>query len=276
MNVPNRQELTILKDLTYAEPDGIPLALDLYLPATRQPPPLVIWIHGGGWREGSKARPPIMRLTEYGFALASISYRFTQQAIFPAQIHDCKGAVRWLRAHQHHFGYDAEWIAAVGASSGGHLAMLLGNTPGHALLEGDVGGNESESAQVQCVVSYFAPTDFVLRGKTQPEIAYSERSGSYALLGGVQTGRVATDLEVSASPVQYVSRKSPPLLLFHGEADELVLMDQSERMADEYRKHGLPVQFVRVPGGGHGGAVFFCGEYFDRLLKFLRDGYRMR
>jgi dipeptidyl aminopeptidase/acylaminoacyl peptidase len=115
----------------------------------------------------------------------------------------------------------------------------------------------------------------VLRGKTQPEIAYSEKSGSYALLGGVQTGRVASDLEISASPVRYVSRESPPLLLFHGDADELVLIDQSERMVEEYRKFGLPVQFVRVAGGGHGGAIFFWGEYFDRLLRFLRDSHRL-
>jgi acetyl esterase/lipase len=273
VSMPNHA-VTILRDLVFAETDGMPLGLDLYLPATTQPPPLVVWIHGGGWREGSKARPPVARLTEHGFALASISYRLTQQAIFPAQIHDCKAAVRWLRAHQHHFGYDAQWLAAVGGSSGGQLAMLLGTSHGVADLEGELGEDGDQSSQVQAVVSYFGPSDFVLRGRTQPEIAYTEKSGSFALLGGITHGRVLPELEVAASPIHYVSPESPPLLLYHGEADELVRIDQSEAMFDAYRRLGLPVQLVRIPTGGHGGAIFFWGEQFETLRRFLTESHQ--
>jgi acetyl esterase/lipase len=265
----SNSSLTILRDLTFAEPDGQPLTLDLYLPATSAPPPLVLWIHGGGWRKGSKSRPPVARLTEHGFALACISYRLTHQAIFPAQIHDCKAAVRWLRGHEHHFGYDARWLAAVGGSSGGHLAMLLGTSHGVAALESSLGEHLHQSTEVQATVSYFGPSDFVLRGQTQPEIAYTEKSGSFALLGGLMHGGVLPELEMLASPSQYVSPESAPLLLFHGEADKLVLIDQSERMLERYQRVGRPAELVRVPGGGHGGAIYFWGENFATLRRFL-------
>ncbi len=262
---------TIHRDLLFADADGVPLKLDLYIPSADRPPPLVMWIHGGGWRSGSKAKPLIRSLTSDGFALASISYRFTQQAIFPAQIHDCKGAVRWLRAHQTDYGYDARWLGVVGCSSGGHLAMLLGTSGGMPALEGDVGGNVAESSRVQTIVSHFGPSDFVLRGQTQPEIAYNEQSGSFALLGGVRLGQVQSALEVAASPVTYVSADSPPLLVFHGTDDQLVLLNQSERIVAAYRQADRPAQLVVVPGAGHGGAVFYWGEHLDTLRGFLRS-----
>lgn len=262
--------LTVLRDLVFAEVNDCSLALDLYLPICSPPPPLVVWIHGGGWREGSKARPPIARITDFGFALASISYRLTQQAIFPAQIHDCKAAIRWLRATAHLFGYDPTWIAAVGGSSGGHLAMLLGTTTNVLALEGNIGGNLASSSQVQAVASYFGPSDFVLRGQTQPEIAYTAKSGSFALLGGVLHGHVLPDLERQASPACYVTETSPPLLLFHGDADELVRLDQSERIHALYKAAGRDSELVLVPGGEHGGAIYFWGSYFEKLCLFLK------
>ncbi len=257
------------RDLVFASVDGIRLTLDLIIPRSDRKPPLLIWIHGGGWRTGSKAKPPIRRLISEGFALASISHRFTQQAIFPAQIHDCKGAVRWLRAHQNEYGYDARWIGAVGSSSGGHLAMLLGTSGGVEELEGDVGHCTSESSKVQCVVSHFGPADFRLRGRTQPDIAYTEKSGSFAMLGGMRYGKVLPELEVAASPVTYVSDDSPPILLFHGTNDQFVLFDQSECMVRAYEQVGRPAQLVAVPGAGHGGTVFYWGEHFDTMRDFL-------
>ncbi|WP_372718434.1 alpha/beta hydrolase fold domain-containing protein [Novipirellula sp.] len=263
------RDLTVHRDLVFADPDGQPLKLDLYLPASASKAPLVIWIHGGGWRAGSKAKPPIRKLTEHGYALASISYRFTDTAIFPAQVHDCKAAVRWLRANAERYGYNGDWIAVAGSSAGGYLALMLGVTNGVATLEGTLGGHPEQSSAVQAVVDYFGPSDFVLRGKTQPERAYTEKSGSFALLGGLRDGKVIQELEKAASPAHYVSSDDPPLLVFHGTQDEVVRMDQSEHIVIRYRDAGLSAKLVTVPAAGHGGVRFFRDPHFATLLTFL-------
>lgn len=274
--IADETEMTkIHRDLVFATVDHHELKLDLYLPeqvtGRADPPPLVVWIHGGGWRNGSKAKPPVRKLTECGYALASISYRFTDRAIFPAQIHDCKAAIRWLRAHGSQYGYDASWVAVAGSSAGGHLALLLGTSAEVAELEGDLGDATEESSRVQAVIDYYGPSDFVLRGKTQPDRAYTEKSGSFALLGGVRTGKVDPALEANASPSHYVGAGDPPLLIFHGTDDETVLMDQSERILSLYHEHDLAAELVVVQDAGHGGTKFYWGENFDRVQDFLNQ-----
>jgi acetyl esterase/lipase len=269
-SAPTQEMVTLHRDIEFATVDSHSLKLDLYVPQTSSRPPMVVWIHGGGWRGGSKNKTPLKNLTEHGFAVASISYRFTDRAIFPAQIYDCKGAIRWLRAHAEEYRYDASWLAVAGSSAGGHLALLLGTSGGVAELEGDVGGHLDQSSVVQAVIDYFGPSDFVLRAKTQPERAYTELSGSFALLGGVKSGAVDKQLEVTASPVHYVTPQDPPLLVFQGTADETVLPDQSERIVAAYREHGLQAELVLVEGAKHGGAVYFSGNNFDRAVEFLK------
>lgn len=261
----------IFKDVVYAELSDQSLKLDLYLPELKKNAPLVVWIHGGGWRRGSRNNLPVKSITQHGFALASISYRFTDKAIFPAQIHDCKGAVRWLRANADRYGYNKDWIAAAGSSAGGHLALLMGTSGGVAELEGNVGGNLQHSSSVQAVIDYFGPSDFVLRGETQPERAYTDKSGSFALMGGVQGKRLDQEIEKFASPVSYVTADDPPLLIFHGSSDRTVLMDQSERIAKLYADAGLSVELVVLEGAGHGGSAFFQKEHFNRLKQFLES-----
>ena len=135
------ENATTLRDLTYAVQDDKPLTLDLYLPPGTGPHPLVVWVHGGAWYEGSKEHCPAVPLTGRGYAVASINYRLSREALFPAQIHDCKGAIRWLRAHAIGYGLDAGRIGAWGESAGGHLVALLGTSGDIAELEGTVGGN---------------------------------------------------------------------------------------------------------------------------------------
>ncbi len=261
------------RDIVFAEVDGHRLKLDLYLPSGLEEAPLVVWIHGGGWRAGSKNKVPILDLTKRGYAVASISYRFTTNAIFPAQIHDCKAAVRWLRANAGKYDYDADWIAVAGSSAGGHLALLMG-VSGHVKeLEGNVGDHADQSSAVQAVIDYFGPSDFVLRGKTQPERAYTEKSGSFALLGGVKNGKVDPEAEKLASPAHYVSEDDPPLLIFHGKVDSTVLLDQSEHIAKLYEKAGLKARLVILEKAGHGGRQFFTGDHFESARMFL-DSYR--
>lgn len=267
----------IIRNIEYATVDDQQLMLDLFLPegSGSEKPPLLVWIHGGGWRAGSRAKPPVRRLAEDGIAIASISYRFTDVAIFPAQIHDCKGAIRWLRANAEEYGYDDGRIAVGGSSAGGHLALLVGTTAGVKELEGTVGGNEQFSSSVLAVVDYFGPSDFLLRGRTQPEMAYSEKAGSFALLGGLQPGASSVDkrLEKTASPSHWVGKGDPPLLMLHGTKDTRVLMDQSERMLDHYKEFDLEAELIRVKDAGHGGMEFFLGENYQRVREFLKDSF---
>ena len=260
----------VTRDLVFADIDGQKLKLDLYLPDTKEPAPLVVWIHGGGWRAGSKNKVPLVEVTKHGFAIASISYRFTDTSIFPAQIHDCKGAVRWLRTNADRLGYNADWIAVAGSSAGGHLALLMGTSGGVKELEGDVGGNIDQSSSVQAVIDYFGPSDFVLRGKTQPIRAYTALSGSFALMGGTIGQRLDSKTEAFASPATYVSADDPPLLIFQGKADSTVLLDQSEHIAKLYADTGLKAQLVVLEKAGHGGKVFFQGENFEHAMQFLK------
>lgn len=125
------------------------------------PLPVVIWVHGGGWETGTKDASPAARLVPYGYAAVSISYRFSQVAPYPAQIHDCKAAVRWVRAHAKEYNFDPDRIGVWGASAGGHLVALLGTTAGEQELEGDVGGNLEQSSAVQAVCDWFGPTDII-------------------------------------------------------------------------------------------------------------------
>lgn len=255
------------EDVVYAEVDGNKLPLRLFIPTDVKNPPLVVYIHGGSWRAGSYKSCELATLTEQGFAVASIEYRFTNVAIFPAQIHDCKGAVRWLRANAGKYGYDASRIGVTGTSAGGHLAVLLGTSADVADLEGTVGGNLDQSSRVAAVVDYFGPTDFVLRAKTHPERANAKGSSTFGLLGGPAIEK--TEQAKRASGVTYVSADDPPLLIIHGDQDKSVYLDQSESIRKAYEAARLDVAMILVPGGGHGGKVFFTGENIRRVQEFL-------
>ncbi|MGE3806070.1 MAG: alpha/beta fold hydrolase [Gemmataceae bacterium] len=261
-----------LRDVVFATVDGHELRLDLYLPKDTKNPPLVVFIHGGGWRANSYKRCLTPWLTEHGFAVASIGYRLSDKAIFPAQIHDCKAGVRWLRAHAKEYGYDATRIGVAGTSAGGHLALLLGTTAGDEKLEGSVGGNLDQSSRVQAIVDFYGPSDFVLRAKNQPSRGDAPGSPVRLLLGEPPSKNL--ELAKSASPAYHVSKDDPPLLILHGDKDGKVLLDQSERMVAEYRKAGLSVTLEVLPGAGHGGAAFFTPEYRKKVASFLMEQLR--
>ena len=253
-----------IRNIEYARVQDVSLKLDLYLPgpgggeapaASRAP--VVIWIHGGGWSAGNKNSCPAALLVPAGFAAVSINYRLTQLAPFPAQIHDCKGAVRWGRAHAAEYGLDPDHIGIWGASAGGHLAALLGTTAGDKDLEGDVGGNLDRSSQVQAVCDWFGPSDIVklahaddpAPAEIHPNAAINAAVG---LLDRLVGGPVREHLDVArqASPAAHVSKGDPPFLIMHGDKDDLVPLSQSELLTAALHEAGVDATMHIVKGAG--------------------------
>ncbi len=264
--------VTIKPDLVYATADGASLKLDLYLPsATRGPMPLVIWVHGGGWMNGDKlmaAAVPLMPLLlKDGIAVASINYRFSREALFPAQLYDCKAAVRWLRANASTYGIDPNKIAAAGDSAGGHLVALLGTTIDRPELEGDE-GNPGVSSRVTAVCDFFGPTDFADWNKGNPNpAAFENPDDPIAKLIG---GTIADHLHQAraASPITYVSAKACPFYILHGNTDTVVPLAQSEMLYQALQKVGVPSSLYVVHGEGH---EFKSPEAFQQAFAFLKQ-----
>lgn len=256
-------------DLIYADAGPRELMIDLFVPAGIEKPPLLVFIHGGGWVSGSRKRFGMKWLIDHGFAVASIDYRLSKEATFPAQIHDCKAAVRWLRAHADEYGYDASRIAAIGVSAGGHLAMLLGVTGGVDELEGTVGDHPEQDSSVQAVVDYFGASDFILRAEHQPEKTDNSNGVVYRLLGGA-VGK-NPDLAKQASAAWHVTAEDPPLYILHGEKDTVVFPRQAVRMAEAYEDAGLDVIIEIIPEAGHGTKKMHTPERKAKIISFLKQ-----
>lgn len=256
-----------IKDLEYGKAADRPMRLDLYVPEKADKPlPLIIWIHGGAWLAGSKDNPsPALRYTSQGYAVAQVGYRLSQEAIFPAQVHDCKAAVRWLRANASKYNLDPEKFIAWGASAGGHLVALLGVSGGVAELEGEVNDLKT-SSRVQGVIDWFGPTDFLRIGDAERDRAHNEPNSPESKLIGV--GILENkDKAAKASPITYVSKDAPPFLIMHGDRDLTVPYTQSEFFEDALKKAGVDVTLVRMKGAGHG---FGGPEAYAPVEKFLR------
>ncbi len=257
-----------VKDVVYATVDGKALGLDLYLPAGTRNPALLVWVHGGGWSAGTKAQYP-KELVEKGFAVASLDFRQATEARFPANVHDIKAAIRFLRARGADYGYRTDRIAIGGASSGAHLAALVGVTNGNQALEGTVGEHPGQSSAVQAIVSYFGASNLAtILAQSTPFGLNVRRPALERLLGALPEN--TRDLAALASPVSHVDRSDPPLLLLHGDQDPQMPINQSHELQGAYEKLGLDVDFDVLHGAAHGGDAFFAGEPLERAVKFLR------
>lgn len=253
--------------------DARALTLDLYLPEQGARPPLLIWIHGGAWLRGDKTQPPVLPFLTQEFALASIQYHFSSEARFPRQIHTCKAAVRWLRAQAGRYGYDGDRIGALGASAGGHLAALLGASNGCAALEGDVGPQRGASSAVQAVVDLFGPTDFLRMLDFDCAIDHAgPDSPEGRLLGGAVADR--PEAAAAANPIRYISPRTCPFLILHGQADDVIPWQQSQLLATALQDRGIRVEFHALPDAGHGGPIFTRNEWARVILDFLRRTLR--
>ena len=254
-------------DVVYATVDGKPLALDIHLPANINSPPLIVWVHGGAWYLYDKKQYP-KSLVDAGFAVASLDFRQSTEARFPAQVYDIKAGIRFLRAKARDYGYRIDRIAIAGASSGGHLAAMVGLTNGTKELEGAIGDYVTESSQVQAIVDYFGASNLTtILAQSTPYGLGVRRPALDKLLGGQP--EAVPDLARLASPVLHVDRNDPPLLLLHGDQDPQMPINQSHELQGAYEKLGLDGQLVVVHGAAHAGAVFYEGEQLKRAVEFL-------
>lgn len=258
-----------INDIQYATADGHALLLDLYLPRGVKQPPLLVWIHGGAWRAGSKASMPLGDLVQHGFAVASVDYRLSPVARFPAQIHDIKAAIRFLRGSADKYGYNADKIGILGSSAGGHLVALMGVTNGTPQLEGDLGDFNQESSRVDAIVDYYGPTNFMTILPQSTPHGLSVRVPALQLLLGDRPEN-KPDLARLASPVYHVDDNDPPLLMIHGDQDPQVPINQSHELHGKYKQHKLDVTFEVVHGGAHGGPQFFDAQRMQLVEDFLR------
>ena len=261
---------TVLSNLVYRKVGGTDLLLDLYLPKDAKGiPPVILCLHGGGWSRGNKKHCPAVMMVKDGYAIASIQYRLTDEAHFPAQIEDCKAAVRWLRANAGKYHFNADRIGVWGHSSGGHLASLLGTSGGVAALEG-TGENASFSSRVQAVCEISGPADLVKMYEevaTASEDTEEQREALEGLLGGSLPAREA--VAVAASPMTYISKDDPPFLIIHGDQDSTVPVSQSRLFAAALKKAGVPVTLDVAVGRGHGAG----GPRFEPEIKAFFDKY---
>jgi acetyl esterase/lipase len=260
------------RNLAYVTKGRTRQKLDLYIPKGAEKAPLMILVHGGAFVEGDKSEEDAAAFVTLGYAVASLNYRYSSDAIFPAQVEDVKAAVRWLRANAGKFGYDPERFGARGSSAGGYLVTMLGVTGGTTKF--DVGENLDVSSRVQAVADRYGPTDFLqmdahrlVPGGDTHDTPDSPES---RLIGGSITAH--PDRVAAANPINYISSDCPPFIIVHGDSDALVPHQQSEILAAALERAGVPVTLYTVKGGGHGGfddrnAEAVVREFFARYLR---------
>ena len=243
-------------DQPYAGNDNPKQKVDLYIPKKRntdKPLPVVALIHGGGWVNGDRlgyAAAAIQFARTGDYAAVAVGYRLTKEAHWPAQIHDCKAAIRWIRAHAKEYNLDPNKIAVMGSSAGGHLSSLIGTSGDVKEIEGDLGPSTTFSSRVQCVVNLCGPQDFtqaLMFDKDMKPIAKDDAVSG--LLGG--TYEEKRTVALAASPVTYVTSDDPPFITFHGTADKRVAFLHAEAIHAALKQAGVPSLLVPITDGGH-------------------------
>ncbi len=240
---------TIYRDQVYASPQGRKLRLDIYTPTSQRPLPVVIWIHGGGWKYGNKGYRLFLRnLTRDGFAVASVEYRLSTMAKYPAQIDDCRSALRWLQSNTSRFNLDPHRIFLAGDSAGGHLAALL--------------GIEERAPRIRAVCAIYPATDLTgFPNKDRPSGFLPD------LLGGSVNQKLSLARE--GSPVNHITSSAPPFLIIHGDKDTLVPIAQSHELAQKLQEAGVSARLEIVHGAGHGFSL--TPTQIGEVSKFFKE-----
>ena len=260
-----------------------PLLLDIYLPVAPGPCPAIVYLHGGGWAVGTRRRfgrafaswspTPLDRVAQAGFAVATVDYRLSGEARFPAQLHDVKAAIRWVRGNSARLGIDPARMIAWGESAGGHLAMLAALTGDQPDLEGSTGEHLGQSSAVSGVIDWYGPMNLLSLGSQHPpgsDKRPDDGDSWESMMVGVplQTDVART---LAASPISYVHADAPPAQIHHGNADALVPYAQSVEFADALRAAGGTVELITVEGSDH----FWTGApdlsaIFESSLAFAK------
>ncbi|MGH2929145.1 MAG: alpha/beta hydrolase fold domain-containing protein [Solirubrobacteraceae bacterium] len=277
----------IRRDLAYAAAGELSLKLDLYLPESRAGAcPVVLYLHGGAFMVGARtdfAQERLLPVARGGVAVASAAYRFSDVVTYPAQVHDVKAAVRWLRAHASEHGYDATRVGAWGASAGGYLALMLGVTAGSSEHEGEQGDDLDADSSVDAVAAWFAPaellsTDVFLPPPDWPLPPFISgpppQPSILARLLGVE--RVTDDpgLAAAASPVTYASRATASFLLMQGDRDAVIAEDQSRRMHESLVQSGADSTLLLIAGANHEDPAFDGPAVLGAVSEFFRAKLR--
>jgi len=266
-------DIEVVRDVEYGMGGGRPLKMHLLRPKTmpKEAMPVLVWVHGGAWLSGNKESGigNLVRFVQRGYFGATIEYRLSQEAKFPAQIEDCKCAIRFLRAKARGLNIDPNRIGVWGSSAGGHLVALLGTSGGVKELEG-TGGWPEFSSHVNAVCDWFGPSDFLKMkdfpsrlDRTLPTCPEAQ------LIGGALDANA--DKAAKANPITYITPDDPPFLIMHGDRDEVVPFNQSELLYAALKKAGVDVTFHPVKGAGHGfggpDIMNLVTEFFDKHLR---------
>ena len=268
--------LILLNDVVFGKGGERDLKMNIAYPEkpAKTPMPVIVWVHGGGWRNGSY-KGGIRKLLPYarrGYFCASIEYRLSGEAIFPAQIEDCKCAIRYVRAHAEKYSIDPDRIGVWGSSAGGHLVAMLGVSGDVKELEG-TGGWPQSSSRVQAVCNWYGPSDLISMIDQPSRIGRrTDRCPEAKLIGGAILEN--KDKARAASPATYVTKDDPPFLIMHGTKDPVVPYPQSTILRDALKKVGVPVELVTLEGAGHGDREFMAldiqtkvGAFFEKHLR---------
>ena len=270
--IPNH--ISVEKNVVYSSVNDRQLHLDIYYPKhhknlQQQPIPLLIWVHGGAWRAGSKEGSPALAALRRGYAVASVEYRLSGEAIFPAAIEDCKAAVCFLRFNAKRYNIDPERFGAWGSSAGGHLVALLGTTSDSDEFQAQ-SICQKATPEIQAVCDWFGPTDFLrmndFPGKMDHNAANSPES---QFIGGpIQQNKSKVQL---ANPITYASKHAPPFLIMHGEVDALVPYNQSELLHTALKSHRVDSTLEMIVGADHGfrGATKSREQLVQRSIDFF-------
>ncbi|HEX4196519.1 MAG TPA: alpha/beta hydrolase [Caulobacteraceae bacterium] len=259
------EQVDIERDVVFHDAGGRPLKLDIYQPRGARNGAAVLLLHGGGWSRGSKdmLAPHATALAEQGFVAVASEYRLTGEARFPAQIHDAKRAIRWVRGHAGELGFDPDRLCLEGHSAGAHLALLAAGTPDDARLDPPEGSG-GVSAAVAAVAAIYPPVLFHI-GETRPSGGLAARS-----LPGADDSEEAARL---ASPIEHVSARLPPVMLLHGDADKVVPVSASRRYEERVRAAGGKVDLHIFAGLPHG---FGNHEQFRPMMMAMIGGFFRR
>jgi acetyl esterase/lipase len=277
------KDIQLDRDIVFATMGGHELKLDIAYPkAGKGKIPAVIYIHGGGWSMGDKDPNQALIYAKNGFAGIAIQYRLSGVALFPAAVHDCKAAIRWVRANAEKYGIDPDRIGIMGESAGGHLVALLGTSGGDKFLEGD-GPYGEYSSRVQAVVDNFGPIDLMNLKETPSPMDPTATSGPITAWLG-KPAKDVPELAKKANPITYLDAGDPPVLMMHGDKDSLVPFQQSELFYAALTKAGVKSKLVQVKNAGHGfspdpqGATISPGadEIVSIQMAWFKEIFKMK